>query len=127
MLLSNPVLNGKVMNEGGLGTEDIRAELETYQNSIVVRREKLARHVHHREEPLPQDFAEQAVELENSETMVALEEELSEQEREVERALARLEAGSYGTCTGCGEQIAEQRLQALPATGLCIKCAAAQD
>lgn len=127
MLQVNPVLNGRTMSEGGLRTDKIRAELEEYQSSIVFRRGKLARHVHHREEPLPQDFAEQAVELENSETMVALEEELSEQEREVERALARLEAGSYGTCTGCGEQIAEQRLQALPATALCIKCAAAKD
>jgi DnaK suppressor protein len=127
MLLVKSVLSGRAMREGGLQTDDIRAELEEYQSSIVVRREKLARHVHHREEPLPQDFAEQAVELENSETMVALEEELHEQEREVQRALARLEAGSYGTCTGCGEQIAEQRLQALPAAALCIGCAAAQD
>ncbi len=70
-------------------TDDIKARLEEYQNSIVTRREKLAKHVHHREEPLPADFAEQAVELENNETMLALEDELSEQEREVERALAR--------------------------------------
>jgi RNA polymerase-binding transcription factor DksA len=102
---------------------EVKAVLEEYQNSIVTRREKLAKHVHHREEPLPQDFAEQAVELENSETMVALEDELQEQEREVELALARLESGLYGICTGCGGEIAQQRLQALPATALCIDCA----
>ena len=102
---------------------EVKAVLEEYQSSIVSRREKLAKHVHHRQEPLPQDFAEQAVELENSETMIALEEELQEQEREVEHALARLDSGSYGVCTSCGEKIKEQRLQALPAAALCIDCA----
>ena len=43
---------------------ETRAKLEEYRASINTRREKLARHVSHREEPLPQDFAEQAVELE---------------------------------------------------------------
>lgn len=104
-------------------TAEIRAHLEEYQASIVSRRERLAKHVHHREEPLPQDFAEQAVEMENSETMVALEDELSEQEREVDLALARLAEGSYGTCVECGEDIAPERLQALPATSLCFDCA----
>jgi len=107
-------------------TDEIRARLEEYQQSIVSRRERLAKHVHHREEPLPQDFAEQAVEMENSETMIALEEELREQEREVERALARLDKGAYGTCVTCGEEIAAERLQALPATGLCFDCADSQ-
>ncbi len=107
-------------------TDDIKARLEEYQNSIVTRREKLAKHVHHREEPLPADFAEQAVELENNETMLALEDELSEQEREVERALARLDQGTYGTCVECAEKIAPERLQALPAAALCFDCADAR-
>lgn len=78
---------------------EVKAVLEEYQSSIVMSREKLAKHVHHREEPLPQDFAEQAVELENSETMIALEDELEEQEREVERAASRVvcETGMWPT------------------------------
>ena len=100
-----------------------KAVLEEMLASIHERREKLARHVHHREEPLPQDFAEQAVELENSETMLALEQELTEKEREAMLALARLEEGTYGVCTGCGEEISAGRLQALPAAGLCFECA----
>lgn len=111
---------------GAMSADDVKVELEKYQASIVARRERLARHVHHRDEPLPQDFAKQAIELENDETMVALEQELHEQEREVERALARLEAGSYGLCTQCGEEIQQARLQALPAAALCIDCANVQ-
>ena len=110
-----------------MSAQEVRTRLEEYQASIASRRERLARHVHHREEPIPQDFAEQAVEMENSETMIALEDELSEQEREVERALARLDEGTYGTCTSCGEDIAQERLEALPAAAMCIDCASAND
>ncbi len=40
---------------------------------------------------------------------------------EVERALAKLEDGTYGVCEVCGEAIAEARLEAMPATRFCIK------
>jgi DnaK suppressor protein len=35
----------------------------------------------------------------------------------------RLAAGAYGTCTRCGHPIAAERLDALPATTVCIDCA----
>lgn len=41
---------------------------------------------------------------------------------EVEQALARLEEGSYGYCTTCGEGIPLERLRALPATMSCVPC-----
>jgi DnaK suppressor protein len=37
-------------------------------------------------------------------------------------ALARLEAGGYGTCTDCGQAIAPARLQAQPFAVRCIAC-----
>ena len=43
---------------------------------------------------------------------------------EVEHALAKIEAGTYGICEGCGRQIAMPRLEAMPAARLCIDCAA---
>jgi DnaK suppressor protein len=43
--------------------------------------------------------------------------------REVDRALLRIEAGEYGECLGCGEQIDPRRLNAGPANTLCISCA----
>jgi RNA polymerase-binding protein DksA len=41
---------------------------------------------------------------------------------EIDAALARLDAGSYGTCTSCGNPIHPDRLEALPWTPLCIDC-----
>nr|WP_206038258.1 TraR/DksA C4-type zinc finger protein [Rhodococcus sp. HNM0569] len=42
---------------------------------------------------------------------------------DLDAALARVETGTYGTCTRCGRPIAEPRLDALPATRYCIECA----
>ncbi len=39
-----------------------------------------------------------------------------------ERALARIEAGTYGTCESCGEPIGKARLQAFPRATLCVTC-----
>jgi RNA polymerase-binding transcription factor DksA len=44
---------------------------------------------------------------------------------QVEAALARIAAGTYGTCAVCGEAIAEGRLEARPWTPFCIRHASA--
>jgi RNA polymerase-binding transcription factor DksA len=45
---------------------------------------------------------------------------LREQLADVERALTRIDSGSYGKCEVCGNDIAEARLEAMPATRFCI-------
>ncbi|MCC6728193.1 MAG: TraR/DksA C4-type zinc finger protein [Chthonomonadales bacterium] len=42
--------------------------------------------------------------------------------RQVDEALARIEAGTYGKCLQCGRPIAEERLRALPYAAFCIAC-----
>jgi DnaK suppressor protein len=39
---------------------------------------------------------------------------------QIDRALSRLDDGTYGTCERCGEPIAEERLRARPWATLCI-------
>jgi len=41
----------------------------------------------------------------------------------IERALAKLEEGTYGTCDVCGGPIAVGRLRAAPESAVCIDCA----
>ena len=43
--------------------------------------------------------------------------------RDVEDALLRLDAGTYGACTNCHKPIAAERLVAIPWAGQCIDCA----
>jgi DnaK suppressor protein len=42
--------------------------------------------------------------------------------RDVEQALGKMEAGTYGLCEGCGGPIGDERLEALPAARLCMTC-----
>jgi RNA polymerase-binding protein DksA len=40
----------------------------------------------------------------------------------IDAALKRIENGTFGTCRGCGQEIALERLEALPYTTQCIDC-----
>jgi DnaK suppressor protein len=44
----------------------------------------------------------------------------------IDRALSRMDEGTYGTCSRCGRPIEKARLKALPYADLCIKDAQAQ-
>jgi DnaK suppressor protein len=41
---------------------------------------------------------------------------------DVDRALEKLDAGTFGTCERCGSPIGEERLEAIPWAVLCIDC-----
>ena len=40
----------------------------------------------------------------------------------IDKALKKIEDGSFGTCENCGEEINAKRLEARPETTLCIRC-----
>ena len=100
-----------------------RNELIARKEELLARQARVSRHTRHREDPLPQDFAEQAVELENGETLVALDQELTQEIRRIDKALSRIESGAYADCESCGQPIGEERLRAIPYSVLCIDCA----
>jgi RNA polymerase-binding transcription factor DksA len=41
---------------------------------------------------------------------------------EVDRALEKLDAGTYGICEECGQPISMERLRVLPSAALCVPC-----
>jgi RNA polymerase-binding transcription factor DksA len=41
----------------------------------------------------------------------------------LDEALRRIEEGTYGVCRNCGQDIADQRLRALPHARTCYECA----
>ncbi len=51
---------------------------------------------------------------------------LTENLTDVDAALAKIEAGEYGTCEDCGTTIPPTRLEAVPAARYCITCASKQ-
>lgn len=66
-------------------------------------------------------------ELENLE----VEEQVVESEEwyldKIRDALRRIEKGTYGLCSGCGEQIPLARLEARPSVSLCVDCQEQKD
>ncbi len=45
----------------------------------------------------------------------------------IREALERIDAGEFGECEDCGDQIGEARLKARPVTTLCIECKTEQE
>jgi DnaK suppressor protein len=43
---------------------------------------------------------------------------------EIDHALERIDAGTYGRCVTCGTAIPDERLQAVPWAALCVPCSA---
>jgi len=43
--------------------------------------------------------------------------------KDIDRALIKIEEGTYGVCDSCGDTIVAARLEALPAAALCVACA----
>jgi RNA polymerase-binding transcription factor len=56
-------------------------------------------------------------------TKVGTAEQLAAMRADVERALGKLDDGTYGLCDRCGALIAEERLEARPWSVLCVRCA----
>jgi DnaK suppressor protein len=70
-----------------------------------------------------EEEATEAFELEKS---LALERRIKNTLAEVEQALKKYEAGTYGVCDLCGQPIELARLEALPQASLCLECKARQ-
>lgn len=47
--------------------------------------------------------------------------------KKIEKALARIEDGTFGICERCEEDISIKRLEARPVTTLCIRCKEEQE
>jgi DnaK suppressor protein len=45
----------------------------------------------------------------------------------VQKALAKIEAGTFGVCEACEEPVAVKRMEARPVTTLCIRCKEEQE
>lgn len=69
------------------------------------------------------DWEEMAIEREADEVLEDLGQSARAELRMIEAALARIDEGEYGFCVSCGAEIAEERLDLLPATPFCRNCA----
>ncbi len=100
---------------------EARAQLEREQADL---RHQLAE-LGHGEEGLTYDpnFADSSQVTAERGEAEALATQLAETLADVERALAKLDDGTYGACEVCGKPIGDARLEAMPTARRCIACA----
>lgn len=73
------------------------------------------------------ELEEQAQEDRAARLLAQLDDREKHEIEEIDAALRRIAEGAYGQCQGCGEDIPEARLRALPATCFCVACAHEQE
>lgn len=100
-----------------------RARLIERKRELMVRAGKVHADITRAAGPLEQDFAEQAVQMENDAVLAGLSETTAAEIAQINRALKRLDEGSYGECSLCNEPIDVRRLEALPHSDRCVRCA----
>ena len=68
------------------------------------------------------DNLDRAVDLEGQDVFAQLQSVETREIAEIEAALSRIEAGTYGQCERCGDDIGMLRLRALPEARFCMGC-----
>lgn len=100
------------------------AERET---QLRARLAELNAHMHKIEDALDEkpnpDVEDRAVERETDEVLESLGNAEKLESHMIAAALNRITEGEYGYCVDCGDKISEDRLDVLPATPKCRKCA----
>jgi DnaK suppressor protein len=71
--------------------------------------------------------ADRAQELDNSEADSAVVDREDNLRQQIDHAVERIEAGTYGICEGCAIEIPLARLEAKPRVSLCIPCQEAHE
>jgi len=103
--------------------EEIRSHLIAMLEDLNLRLDRITKNVRHSDVPLEKDFAEQATQNENNEVMDYLGNSARTEIEMINQAIARIDNGQYGMCQVCDEPIGKDRLEAVPYSNTCIKCA----
>ena len=115
-----------IQEESDRGQADVYRDLEV---ELRARRDEWEQRLgkiqgdRRRKTPLEPDFAEQATQRENDETLDALDTRGRQEIRAIEEALGRIADGSFGRCTRCSGEIPLARMQAYPEAAHCMGCA----
>jgi DnaK suppressor protein len=102
--------------------------IEARKRQLEARMHELKSRLHRIEseldQPVSDNFAEQAVERESEEVLEDLGAAGLQEIRMIEAALDRIDKGTYGICAVCGDPISEERLDVVPHAPMCRDCAA---
>lgn len=103
--------------------EEVRSHLIEMLEELDDRLTKITADVKHENAEVEKDFAEYVTQSENNEVLDYLGNAARIERERVREAIARIDKGEYGICEMCGEPIKKERLQAVPYSSMCVKCA----
>jgi len=101
--------------------------MDAYKNRLEEQRGRLMREIASEEKPTDfgsdiDDSSEEASEAEEFANRTALAQTQKNELLEVERALQKIEGGTYGICDNCKNEIEEEALSVAPESALCTNC-----
>lgn len=99
----------------------VRERLMALQAEYEQRIDQINQRLSHPPEDMANDWSDRAKLHQNDDATYSLRQEAVDQLAEVNAALQRLEAGSYGRCEVCGEDIETGRLSAMPEAVRCVQ------
>lgn len=107
----------------------LRRELEQEREQLREQAEALEADFRHEswKERTSDDEAEVGSAVFERERAASLAQHARSQIARIDEALRRMDAGSYGACTSCGELIDRARIEARPQSTLCLDCQRAQE
>lgn len=95
---------------------DIKTELQARLDQLRAIQAKLELH---RRAGLPLDSGEAALQAEGDEVVDQLDAHTGDEIAQLTQALQRVEEGTYGICSECGDPIDPRRLKAVPTADKC--------
>ncbi len=110
-----------------------KRELAKFERMLLAERQRLSAGIQKLEEDTlyqpasdhvadVSSYAEVGTDSNDRETALSIASGESELLREVSDALRRINAGTYGSCEGCNEEIPKKRLEVFPAAAYCVEC-----
>ena len=106
-----------------MNLDQIRSTLEEELKDVLGTSGRLRDHLRNKDRTLPADWAELAQFVENDEVLEHLEVRSRERLVALQTAIARIDEGTYTRCANCGATISPERLELLPTTTVCVRCA----
>lgn len=117
------------MSSSAKAVKVTKKESEKYRRALVEKKEALSQEMlknkdagQENAEEITQDIADKASSSYTKEFLFSLSDGERVLLQQIDQALARVEEGTYGPCTHCGNSIPEKRLEAVPWTPYCMEC-----
>jgi DnaK suppressor protein len=104
-----------------------REQLNLMLDRLRIQEIQRARALRDRDLSAPGDEADCAVSEDDADLSTWLADVAASRRAAVENALRRVEGGGYGLCEECGDEIAPERLCAVPTAVLCVDCQQASE